>query len=203
MRTNRNGFTLLELLVVMAIIGFLAATLVVAARGLNQRAKIEKAAKLVLRIDTGCEAYFTKFQDYPSPYARLSAAAKSGGASWPTIQSDTMMFDYLGRSLPLVTGYGASTSKVEWLDPFVTFAESETSGFSATPGSVRIVDPWGGAVWYELPGCPHGANYPDFSRGPSSSTNSRFDVTSAGPDGHKDSFDDKTAPKDDVTNFNP
>lgn len=203
MRRNRNGFSLVELLVVIAIIGFLAASLIVAAAGLNQRAKVEKCTALIRRIDTGCEAYFTKFQDYPSPHAKLTAADKSGGVTWPTVESDTLLFDFLGRSQPLVIGYGPGPARVETLDPFVPFTESETSAFSASPNSVQVLDPWGKSVWYQLPGFTHGTAYPDFSRGPTSSTNSRFDVTSGGPDGEKDSFILKTEPKDDITNWNP
>lgn len=203
MRKRTRGFSLVELLVVIAIIGFLAASLIVAAAGLNQRAKIEKCTALVRRIDTGCEAYFTKFQDYPSPHAKLTAAEKNGGVLWPKVESETLLFDYLGRAQPLVVGYGPGPARVETLEPFVLFSDSETSGFSALPDSVKVLDPWGESVWYQLPGFTHGVNYPDFSRGPSSSTNSRFDVTSGGPNGKKDSFLLKTLPQDDITNWNP
>lgn len=197
-----RGFTLVELLVVIAIIGLLAATLVVAAAGLGQRSKIEKASKLVLRIETACEAYFTKFQDYPSGQAKLTAADKAGGASWAPIQSRTFVFDYIGRPLKAVVAFGPGAGKSATLDPFTEFAESEISGFTATPNTVAIVDPWGQGIWYELPGFAHGTSYPDTSKGASSSTNSRIDVTSGGPDGVAQSLGSKLDPKDDVTNWN-
>ncbi|MCE9584293.1 MAG: prepilin-type N-terminal cleavage/methylation domain-containing protein [Planctomycetes bacterium] len=203
MRRRGNGFTLLELLVVIAIIGFLAATLVVATVGLKQRSKYEKANALIRRLDAACESYFTKFQDYPSDFPKLTAADKAGGIIWPGgPPKDKHLYDYLGQPLSIVVRFTGASSTSAILDPFVEFSPSEVSGPSAGVHTVQILDPWGGPVWYELPGCDHGTRYPDFSRGPSSSTNSRFDLTSAGPDGHADSFDDKLNPKDDVTNYN-
>ncbi|KAF0245301.1 MAG: Protein containing Prepilin-type [Planctomycetota bacterium] len=198
---RRNGFTLIELLVVIAILGFLAATLVVAALGLKQRAKIENTAKLVKRLDTACEAYFTKFQDYPSDFARLTAAEKKAGASWPAIASDSYLFDYLGRPLVVVTGYGSGGGKSESLPPFLEFSTSEMSGSWSGAHSVKILDAWGNPIWYELPGFAHGSSHLDTSRGPSSSTDSRFDITSPGPDGSYNPLADKTDPTDNITNW--
>ena len=203
MRKQGNGFTLIELLVVIAILGFLAATLVVAAVGLKQRAKVEKTVALVRRLDTACEAYFTKFQDYPSAFARLTAADKQAGASWAPITSDKYLFDFLGRPLQAVTSYGPGGGKIETLPPFLEFTASEVSGPWTGAQSVEIRDSWGNPIWYELPGFTHGSQYPDTSRGATSSTNSRFDITSPGPNGVTDSFSDKTDPKDDITNWNP
>jgi prepilin-type N-terminal cleavage/methylation domain-containing protein len=201
MQKHANGFTLIELLVVIAILGFLAATLVVGAVGFNQRAKIEKATALVRRIHAGCEAYFTKFQDYPSDYAKLTVADKAAGVSWPTISSDKYLYDYLARPLTAMASWGPGAGKTETLTPFVEFTASETSGPWSGAHSVQVRDPWGNAIWYELPGFDHGTNYVSTKRGSSSSTNSGFDVTCAGPNGTKDSFSDKTDPKDDITNW--
>jgi prepilin-type N-terminal cleavage/methylation domain-containing protein len=201
MRRHENGFTLIELLVVIAILGFLAATLVVATVGLQQRSKIEKTTALIKRIETGCEAYFTKFQDYPSDYAKLTTADKAASVSWPTISSDKYLYDYLGMPLTAVSSFGGASAKVEQLTPFVEFTSSELSGAWSGPHSVQILDTWGNPILYELPGFDHGTNYVNTKRGPSSSTNSGFDVTSAGPNGTMDSLILKTAPKDDITNW--
>lgn len=197
-----RGFTLVELLVVIAIIGLLAATLVVAAAGLGQRSKIEKASKTVLRIETACEAYFTKFQDYPSDKAKLTAADKALGVTWAPIQSRTFVFDYIGRPLNAVVAFGPGAGKSATLDPFAEFSDGELSGSTGTMSTVAILDPWGRGIWYELPGFPHGTAYPDTSKGASSSTNSRIDVTSGGPDGTAQSLSSKLNPFDDVTNWN-
>ncbi|MEK7467397.1 MAG: prepilin-type N-terminal cleavage/methylation domain-containing protein [Planctomycetota bacterium] len=204
MRKHGSGFTLIELLVVIAILGFLAATLVVAAVGLKQRAKIEKTAALIKRLDTACEAYFTKFQDYPSDFARLTAADKQASVTWPTIvPNDKLLFDYLGRPLQAATNYSAGGGKIEMLSPFLEFTTSEVSGPWTGAKSVQILDSWGNPIWYELPGFAHGSGFLDTSRGQTSSTNSRFDLTSAGANGTADSLTDKTDPKDDITNWNP
>ncbi|MCE9584296.1 MAG: type II secretion system GspH family protein [Planctomycetes bacterium] len=191
-RLNR-GFTLLELLVVIAIIGFLAATLTIAAAGLKQRANIEKTAALIRRMDAGCEAYFTKFQDYPSDYAKLTAADKKSGKVWPAIKSDKYLFDYLAKPMTVTEGFTSAGSKVRDLSPFVEMKDSEVLGPDSGPHSVQCLDAWEGPIWYELPGYAHGTNFPDRS--------AKFDLTSCGANKVGDSLIDKINPLDDVTNW--
>jgi prepilin-type N-terminal cleavage/methylation domain-containing protein len=190
--TRRNsGFTLIELLVVIAIIGFLAAALVVAAVGLKQRSNIEKSAALVRRLDSACEAYHTRFQDFPSEYAKLTAADKKAGKTWPTIKSDVYLYDYLAIPLTVVEGFTASGAKVRNLEPFLEIKESEMVGTPGVPKTVKIIDAWKGAIWYELPGNTHGANFPDRSQ--------KFDLRSFGQD--MSSTWDNLNPGDDICNW--
>lgn len=201
MRRPDSGFTLLELLVVIAIIGFLAATLIIATVGLKQRSNIEKTSAIVRKLDSGCEAYFTKFHDFPSEYAKLTALDKKAGKSWPTIKSDKYLYDYLGRAMTITEGFSATGSKIRTLEPFCEFAASEIKGPDTGPKTVQILDAWEGPIWYELPGYAHGTNYPDRSKGEVSSTDSKFDLTSCGANKVADSFLDKLNPNDDVTNW--
>ncbi|MCC6741040.1 MAG: type II secretion system protein [Planctomycetia bacterium] len=201
MRKPTSGFTLIELLVVIAIIGFLAATLIIAAAGLKQRSNIEKTAALVRKVDAACEAYFTKFHDFPSQYAKLTSLDKKAGKTWPTIKSDKYLFDYLGRALTVAEGFVATGAKFKTLDPFCELNASEIGGPDTGVGSVAILDSWQGPLWYELPGYAHGTNYPDRSKGEVSSTDSKFDLTSPGPNKVADSLLDKLNPGDDVTNW--
>jgi len=201
MRRTESGFSLIELLVVIAILGFLAATLTIAAAGLKQRSNIEKTSALVRRIDAGIEAYFTKFHDYPSDYAKLTSADKKAAKVWPTIKSDKYIYDYLGKPLTVTEGFISTGSKIKNLEPFCEMNASEILGPDTGPHTVQVLDAWKGPIWYELPGYAHGTNFPDRSKGEVSSTDSKFDLTSAGPDKICDSFLDKLLPDDDVTNW--
>jgi prepilin-type N-terminal cleavage/methylation domain-containing protein len=184
---SSKGFTIIELLVVIAIVGFLAAVLAVAAVGLTARSKIEKSSAMIRRLDSGCEAYHSRFQDYPAEYAKLT----KGAPPWPPIKSDVYLFDYLCKPLTVVEGFTATGSQVRPLDPFIEITESERRGDVTGTKTVQILDAWEGAIWYELPGYSHGANFPDRIN--------KFDLTSWGVD--KATTWDKLNPGDDVTNW--
>ena len=193
MRQANRGFTLLELLVVMAIIGFLAAALTIASAGLKQRSKIEKTGALVRRVDAGCEAYFTHFQDYPADYAKLTAADIKSGKVWPLIHHDKYLYDYLAKPMTVVEGFQATGSKLRNLDPFVEMKDSEVKGPDTGKHTVQALDAWGGPLWYDLPGHPHGANFPDRTQ--------KFEIVSDGPNLINDSILDQLNPVDDVTDW--
>lgn len=188
---RKHGFTMIELLVVIAIMGFLVSALVIAAAGLKQRARIEKTSAIIRKLDAGCQAYHTKFQDFPSEYAKLTAADIKGGKKWPVIKSDVYLYDYLCKPLSVVEGFSGGTSKKRNLEPFVEVMESERLGDPSGTKTVQILDAYEWPIWYELPGYTHGANFPDMSQ--------KFDLTSLGPD--KTTTWDKLNPGDDITNW--
>lgn len=193
MRKPSHGFTLLELLVVIAIIGFLAATLTIAAAGLRQRANIEKTSALIRRLDSGCEAYFTKFQDYPSQYAKLTATDIINKKTNPGIHHDKYMYEYLARPMTVIEGFTTTGAKVRDLPPFVEMNNSEIKGPDSGPLTVQVLDAWQGPIWYSYPGFLHGTNFPDRS--------AKFDLASCGPNKIEDTFLDHINPADDVTNW--
>lgn len=174
MTRNSRGFTIIELLVVIGIIGFLASALAVAAVGLAARSRIEKSAAIVRRLDSGCEAYHTRFQDYPSTFPKLTAADIKGGVVWPPIVSDVILYDYLAKPLTVIEGFVAGVAKKRALDPFIEVLESERSGTPSAVLSTKILDAWENPIWYELPGFTHGPTFPDRSN--------RFDIESWGGD---------------------
>ncbi len=67
-RNRRRGFTLVELLIVIAIIGLLFIWLIVALAGAYQRSKIVNTEAFISKLKVGCVAYRETFgsgRDYP------------------------------------------------------------------------------------------------------------------------------------------
>lgn len=65
---NKKGFTLVELLVVVAIIGILAAILVPNVRQNLERAKVAKTKALISSLEYALTAYQNDFGKYPASY---------------------------------------------------------------------------------------------------------------------------------------
>lgn len=65
---NKKGFTLVELLVVVAIIGILAAILVPNVRQNLERAKVAKTKALISSLEYALTAYQNDFGKYPTSY---------------------------------------------------------------------------------------------------------------------------------------
>jgi len=76
---RRQGFTLLELLVVIAVIGMLVAILMAAVGGIKDKAILRRAETEVRNLALAVRAYHTEMGDWPVP----SAQADTGGV-WST-----------------------------------------------------------------------------------------------------------------------
>ena len=66
-RNSSKGFTLVELLIVIAIIGLLMALLVVLIQGLMDRARYAKTQSMVKAMMVGCEMYKADFAGQEDP----------------------------------------------------------------------------------------------------------------------------------------
>jgi prepilin-type N-terminal cleavage/methylation domain-containing protein len=68
--TRRNksdeGFTLIEMLIVIIILGVLAAVVVFSVRGINDRGQNSACKASKTALSTGLEAFFAKTGDYPA-----------------------------------------------------------------------------------------------------------------------------------------
>jgi len=65
---SAGGFSVVEMLVVIGIIGILVGLLAPAINHIRSRAKAAKAASVVQVLRAGCEAYHQTFNAYPGPY---------------------------------------------------------------------------------------------------------------------------------------
>lgn len=73
----QKGFTIVELLIVVVIIGILAAIVIVAYNGLTNRAKQSSAQTTASTIAKKAETYNAELGVYPPTFAALSGAASS------------------------------------------------------------------------------------------------------------------------------
>lgn len=66
MKNNKQAFTLLELLVVVAIIGVISTLAIVALQGARAKARDAKRISDIRQIQTALELHFNDFSAYPS-----------------------------------------------------------------------------------------------------------------------------------------
>lgn len=82
---KRKGFTLIEILIVVAIIGILASVVLVGLGPVQRRGRDARRISDLRQVQTGLELYYNKHGIYPST------------SDWPTLQS-TLKGDSLGIS---------------------------------------------------------------------------------------------------------
>ncbi|TBR15274.1 prepilin-type N-terminal cleavage/methylation domain-containing protein, partial [bacterium] len=87
---SRKGFTLVELMVVVAIIGVLGTVLLPQVTGLVEKAKASKIVSLVDTLRTACSSYYSDVGTYPNEYSAptyLGAANHRLSIAQPTISA--------------------------------------------------------------------------------------------------------------------
>lgn len=88
MNLNKNsaqkGFTIVELLIVIVVIGILAAITIVAYNGVTNRANAASALSAANSVDKKAEAYNAEIGRYPVLTSELTTAAASASYNLPT-----------------------------------------------------------------------------------------------------------------------
>ena len=74
MRKNKQGFTLVELLIVMAVVAILVAIIIPSFRGMQEEGWITKAEAEVQTLQTAVESYYRHNGSYPENLAALLTA---------------------------------------------------------------------------------------------------------------------------------
>jgi prepilin-type N-terminal cleavage/methylation domain-containing protein len=154
---SARGFTLVELIVVIAIITLLMALLAVWIVGVQQRASNANCKAMIQALDEGCKAYKVENNKYP-----------------PNDKGDSRnLHYYLGMKRVVVMGRADSgpqiTAKKPPLIDFPAGWLKLAKGQIPDPTQpVPVVDPWDNLVRYTRPG-KYSAPAPDiWSPGPNS-----------------------------------
>lgn len=134
-----RGVTLLEILVVMAIIAVLMAGLFLAVGKLRERTRLGQSRILLEKLENGIESYNLHFRTYPPD--TVGDRTKSQALAY-----------YLGtvfRKNPDVAK-GEVQAGID-VGPLVTFEEQTELGVSiSTEGTKSILDPWRSPLFYHL-----------------------------------------------------
>lgn len=136
----KEGFTLVELLVVITIIMLLIGLLVVLIRGIVDKARNTKTAAIVKMLDQGCHSYHTDYGVFPPN-------DMSGSAS---------LHKYLGKDRMIDAQFVESgvAPKIK-KPPIIQFNMDILDGNPTTTEPnppVKIIDAWGKPVRYANPG---------------------------------------------------
>ncbi len=141
---HRAGFTLIEILVVVAIIGILVALLGVAVTGVRLRAQEEKTISLMKRLETGVQTYITRYNAPPPvppvmPAGALPPAAPQHLDIGTNYRNSGALHYYLGSNLLILSGFdSAGVAKVRKKQtPMVDFQKSEISTWNS-----MLTPPW-------------------------------------------------------------
>ena len=131
MKTLQKGFTLIELMIVVAIIGILAAVAIPAYQDYIARAQVSEAVNLLASGKTGMAEYF------------------ADKATWPTAASEIM-----GSTSGKYTALIAITGAPSTLGTLTLTATMQGSGInsSITSGTVMLFTTDGGKIWNCSPG---------------------------------------------------
>lgn len=119
---TRGGFTIVELLVVIVVIGILAAITIVAYNGIQQRAQNAKTASAVKSYVNGFSVYGADNGSYPGPYLSCLGEDYPSDRCWDTSGSymenaalTTALKTTMGQTLPMPGLSGKPNSGVFYL----------------------------------------------------------------------------------------
>jgi prepilin-type N-terminal cleavage/methylation domain-containing protein len=173
-RTGPKGFTLVELIIVIAIITLLMVMLVVMIRGLIERGKYAKTAAMIKTLSDACSSYNLDFGTYP-----------------PSKLGSRALHHHLGSERFLSVQKGATGNVMAKKPPIIEFDTSWLKdGGGPSPDAknrpVPLVDAFENEVRYVNPG---------------KWVRKGVDIWSPGADG-KDQLDPSHPDFDDVTNWN-
>jgi type IV pilus assembly protein PilA len=149
MKSTQKGFTLIELMIVVAIIGILAAIAIPAYQDYTVRAQVTEGMNLASPVETGIAEYFANTGSFPtalssvgissSPTGKyVSAVAITAGAIQVTygLQANT---NVAGESLYL-TPYTDANNDVIWVCGNHTFPTGATIGLNVTLANTTVQD---------------------------------------------------------------
>ena len=138
MKKDNKGFTLIELMIVVAIIGILAAVAIPNFRNYQLKSKESEAKVNLAAIGVAQEAYFAEFDEYATLQASPSTGVPSGtkgtwtgGAGYDNVgftPKDTAVYYQYSTTAASSTAYRATAEgNLDGTAPTATWAVSNSS----------------------------------------------------------------------------
>jgi prepilin-type N-terminal cleavage/methylation domain-containing protein len=125
---RRRGFTLVEMIVVMAIIGMLAAILIPTIRAAMIRARVSSIAVDLANLDAALNQFKEKYGDYPPDFSHRQILVRFVQKAWPRITTNEIRI-----FMAIAYHRGGSISGPQWeIDPSEALV-FWLSGFSEDP----------------------------------------------------------------------
>ncbi|MGD0088959.1 MAG: prepilin-type N-terminal cleavage/methylation domain-containing protein [Planctomycetota bacterium] len=191
--TRRNGFTLIEMLVVIAIISILVSLVVTTSGLIRQRAQVAAVNTLIQGLSSALNRYNVEFGEYPP----------SSGDDLGDAPIKDSLYRFLcgenGEGLIKVVGANGANAIKQRIEPFVDVPKEYLVRDGAT---TIIVDAWGTPIVYlncQAYTQRMQANNPGYTDDGKCHNGSSFDIYSCGPNKVKDP--DPLNPIDDITNW--
>lgn len=149
--SDKRGFTIVELLIVIVVIGILAAIVIVAYQGVSNRAKVASITSGLTQYSKKIQVYNTTNGNYPTSMSE--AGIKEGdGVLYQytstssteyclTATSETMTYYVSQASGGVQQGVCSNYNLLVWNEsgaPIISGATSDTAEFRSSPASMRI-----------------------------------------------------------------
>jgi prepilin-type N-terminal cleavage/methylation domain-containing protein len=163
---KQDGFTLIELIVVILLISILAAGLAYLITGIIGNVKIARTKNLIKALVAACEHYKSHTGQYPP---------------LTYVPSSTNLYHYLGKKFKkrLSVGEGAAVKEVGPCWEFPSDVLGGSGGSTGTTELYKVIDAWGNELNYENP-CE--GLYPDTCGIPDHQAKGGIRIWSHGPD---------------------
>ncbi|MDG2123124.1 MAG: type II secretion system protein GspG [Verrucomicrobiales bacterium] len=193
---NRQGFTLMELLIVISIMALLAGLVAATAQSMNRAARAKKAVTQIAAMETGLESYKVDYGEYPE--AKGSSKMDFEGSGSYNVSGARMLYQALsGDGSDAISGTEGSASNGQMGDTtdgeiYLPYLDPENNSQNMVANEEEdyyLADPFGKPYQYRKAG------------GPERTNNITYDLWSFGPKEASPSYNPQDHPATWLTNW--
>jgi type IV pilus assembly protein PilA len=149
MRATQKGFTLIELMIVVAIIGILAAIAIPAYQDYTVRSQVTEGMNLASAVETGAAEYFANVGSFPTDLSSAGISSSPSGKYVTSIGITTgsIVVVYGNQVNSAVTGkhlaitpYLSANNDIVWVCGLHTVPSTASAATGVTPGTTDVLD---------------------------------------------------------------